>query len=386
MSLTKPLGSPASHPAARAFAVIAAVTTVALLFTPWTPPAHAARRDPLVGDVESGIGGQLPILVPSRRDEWSGGAQSLPYGDHVPSSTILAAARNLAAVQPALAEFESRGYLRRPDLDYASAGRGYAVAVLGYQRPGVPTSQQQACVEVVTRPLIIQGIDCPATQVFGGVLQDSAGLVVPVNLASDPPLIVAPDPPSGADGAIPDPIDESFIYKYSAREFLSDALPVHASMSPGAAALYNAEARTVLNGEIEGMLLGLPSGGMTMIFGAIVGMTFADRQFWISPPDTCGCGHHVVAAPPDRLATPPPARREERDSRGRFEARVIDAQGRMIRNLGGAWLGSGLEVVPWDGRDASGRPAAAGVYFVTARKLGAEPSIERLVRRVVVAR
>jgi len=48
------------------------------------------------------------------------------------------------------------------------------------------------------------------------------------------------------------------------------------------------------------------------------------------------------------------------------ELTVHDAGGRLVRILGaGGLLAAGRHVIPFDGRDAAGRPLAAGVYFVT---------------------
>ncbi|MBM3318282.1 MAG: hypothetical protein FJY75_10580 [Candidatus Eisenbacteria bacterium] len=62
---------------------------------------------------------------------------------------------------------------------------------------------------------------------------------------------------------------------------------------------------------------------------------------------------------------------------GRFEAEVLAVSGRFVASLvprpspGGA-------IVAWDGRDASGRGAAPGIYFLTVRS-GAHGATERIV-------
>ncbi len=64
----------------------------------------------------------------------------------------------------------------------------------------------------------------------------------------------------------------------------------------------------------------------------------------------------------------------------RVEVAVFDALGRRVATpLSGA-PGAGRHAVAWDGRDASGRPARAGVYFLRASAGGATVS-----RRVVLA-
>jgi hypothetical protein len=42
---------------------------------------------------------------------------------------------------------------------------------------------------------------------------------------------------------------------------------------------------------------------------------------------------------------------------------IYDAAGRRVRSLVDGWQPAGHGRVPWDGRDALGQPAAAGVYF-----------------------
>jgi flagellar hook assembly protein FlgD len=44
---------------------------------------------------------------------------------------------------------------------------------------------------------------------------------------------------------------------------------------------------------------------------------------------------------------------------------VMDVQGRTVRQLSQGWYESGTRQVRWDGRDASGVRAPAGVYLVT---------------------
>jgi len=74
--------------------------------------------------------------------------------------------------------------------------------------------------------------------------------------------------------------------------------------------------------------------------------------------------------------TGPQTIRFARGTDGSIEALVADAAGRIVRSWSGradAWT--------WDGRDASGRLAPAGVYLVRAR-LSGSPQIAtaRLVR------
>lgn len=60
---------------------------------------------------------------------------------------------------------------------------------------------------------------------------------------------------------------------------------------------------------------------------------------------------------------------------------VFAVDGRLVRELSGGPLAPGPHAIRWDLRDASGAPAAPGLYFATATR-----GPERVTRRVVVAR
>jgi hypothetical protein len=48
------------------------------------------------------------------------------------------------------------------------------------------------------------------------------------------------------------------------------------------------------------------------------------------------------------------------------QVRIYNARGMLVRDLFDGRLDAGQRVLVWDGRDASGRTAASGVYFVRA--------------------
>jgi hypothetical protein len=58
------------------------------------------------------------------------------------------------------------------------------------------------------------------------------------------------------------------------------------------------------------------------------------------------------------------------------EARVYDALGRLVVDLGGAW---GSEGAIWDGRDGSGRVVAPGLYIIKGR-VGGAAFAEKVIR------
>jgi hypothetical protein len=74
--------------------------------------------------------------------------------------------------------------------------------------------------------------------------------------------------------------------------------------------------------------------------------------------------------------------RFELPAAARVEAWMTDVAGRTIRILSaGGHLPAGTPGIPWNGRDASGRTAAAGVYFAHVRSTAGSGTA-----RVVVVR
>ena len=57
----------------------------------------------------------------------------------------------------------------------------------------------------------------------------------------------------------------------------------------------------------------------------------------------------------------------EADAAGEQRLDVLDVQGRLVCRLAGGWYGRGIRQVQWDGRDASGARAPAGVYLIDLR-------------------
>lgn len=60
---------------------------------------------------------------------------------------------------------------------------------------------------------------------------------------------------------------------------------------------------------------------------------------------------------------------------------IVDARGRLVRRLEAPAAGVGARSVRWDGRDAMGRRAAAGVYVVSVQQAG-----RRAAQSLVVSR
>lgn len=82
---------------------------------------------------------------------------------------------------------------------------------------------------------------------------------------------------------------------------------------------------------------------------------------------------------------PSPARGEVRlrlslPAGGSATVSVCDVAGRLVRNLWDAPLAAGAHLLEWDGRDAEGRRASPGVYFLRARTPGA--AVARQIVRV----
>jgi 3',5'-cyclic AMP phosphodiesterase CpdA len=58
--------------------------------------------------------------------------------------------------------------------------------------------------------------------------------------------------------------------------------------------------------------------------------------------------------------------------RSRVILRIVDLQGRLVREIDGASLGAGPNALRWDGRDARGSAAASGIYFAIVHAGGDE--------------
>lgn len=61
--------------------------------------------------------------------------------------------------------------------------------------------------------------------------------------------------------------------------------------------------------------------------------------------------------------------------------RILDVSGRLVRDLGPVVATAGGTVVRWSGADGGGRPAPAGVYFVTAAGTGGRASCRLVMLR-----
>ena len=94
------------------------------------------------------------------------------------------------------------------------------------------------------------------------------------------------------------------------------------------------------------------------------------------------------AATPERIALSAPAPNPSRGAvrfalalpaAGAAEVAVFDAAGRRVRELFSGAAGPGSLPLLWDGRDARGRRAGAGIYFLRANASGSTAT-RRLVR------
>src|SRR5262249_62393943 len=66
-------------------------------------------------------------------------------------------------------------------------------------------------------------------------------------------------------------------------------------------------------------------------------------------------------------------------SSGPARVTILDAQGRRVAEPLARRIAAGPAEVPWDGRDAAGQPAVAGVYFALVRVPGASASARGVV-------
>ncbi len=105
----------------------------------------------------------------------------------------------------------------------------------------------------------------------------------------------------------------------------------------------------------------LPIHAMDAIIG--IGVPPADAGMPLPPG-----GVRASVAP--NPARGPVAVTVETDRGGPMRISLVDARGGLVRRLDDAFVLPGIRVVSWDGRDARGRTAPAGIYFVSIEAPG----------------
>jgi len=65
----------------------------------------------------------------------------------------------------------------------------------------------------------------------------------------------------------------------------------------------------------------------------------------------------------------------------RVDLRIVDLQGRVVREVEDGTLEAGFRTLVWDGRDAGGRRAGAGIYFARLVVEGVPIGTRRVVLR-----
>ncbi|MBZ0269060.1 T9SS type A sorting domain-containing protein [bacterium] len=72
----------------------------------------------------------------------------------------------------------------------------------------------------------------------------------------------------------------------------------------------------------------------------------------------------VIASEPNPFRSSTTIRFAVPANASRFDLRIFDIAGRLVRVLDEGVAGAGVQVRTWDGHDGAGRPAQAGIYFV----------------------
>ena len=232
---------------------------------------------------------------------YSGGPHTLPYGV-MSGQLVLEHAHTLAFLQPAINEMLRRGYTRRMDLDLAATEDNYSCAVLAFQKPGRPVDQEQPILLVVTKPFLLpDGGIIPVTQVTGGTVIDSAGVVTTRTSPADSALALVGlvSELAQAPGLEPSVNSDDLEFRYSAHENRPwSGFQNH--MSPGTQCMWNRwgqrMAIAATGGAASGVAGALRSGqfawqtlAASATVGASIGVWTANELFWITPPDTANC-------------------------------------------------------------------------------------------------
>lgn len=88
-----------------------------------------------------------------------------------------------------------------------------------------------------------------------------------------------------------------------------------------------------------------------------------DAATAVDPPSVARTSLYVAVPNPFNPVT---TLRLELSDGGPVQWEIFDVRGRRVHSVHSGWLGAGVQVREWDGRDDSGSPAASGVYFQRA--------------------
>jgi hypothetical protein len=239
---------------------------------------------------------------------YSGSIYALPYGAGSPIQ-IMDHALTMEPVQLAMASMAARGYVREPDHDYAfttnasTFSNGYSLVVLSYSKPGVDLTQMSPGVYVVTKAFEVPTIGWrPATQVFAGLVEDSAGILVPRAPEGDDPFFLEGellDPVTAESRRIGDALDPNHTELYHFDSVTCFAVLVRAvqdalwswytSASPERRTQWDECGRqTIAGAAVGGVTAGLRNpAGITpagVAAGAAWGAGWAYYRYWMSAP------------------------------------------------------------------------------------------------------
>jgi hypothetical protein len=135
----------------------------------------------------------------------------------------------------------------------------------------------------------------------------------------------------------------------------------------------------------------LASGGGQTVFSSILQSAFSETDDppnnsqtvirkvldWLLPPDPASVSEPMPASTALLWANPNPFAALTRlsfnvsphSATGPVHLTLVDASGRVVRDLIHRSLTPGLQQASWDGRDDNGRPVPAGMYFVRLQSL-----------------
>jgi hypothetical protein len=232
---------------------------------------------------------------------YNGGPLTLPYG--VANGTIvLDHLHTLHFIDPAIQAMLWHGYVRRFDLDAAATHDGYSSALLAFEKPGVPVDQQEAIIMVITKPFWLEDTGwIPVTQVIGGLVCDSAGVVFTKTSVVDSALALIGTTSSNSlsSGGGSQVSSDDLEFRYTSYEH-GPWTGFGANLSPGQQCMWKQWGQRMASsgagGAIGGTVGAMASGefgwqslAARATVGAAIAMWTANENFWISPPDTANC-------------------------------------------------------------------------------------------------
>lgn len=236
---------------------------------------------------------------------WPGSEHALPINDtQMHYTEIVQRALAMQPVQDAIAQFLSRGYLRRADLDAGFSLPGAAAVTIAFEKPGHPIDRVEPMILVTSKKL--DGY--VATQICGGIVRSPDGQLETMVLdqtEEDPSIQITGEviQDSGESGGVEPEQTIGVNFQFSAFYDPVETFGKDGRLWRFLACMVTGQTPSTWSGwaghvasgaEVgfwSGVRRGLPTNGQgarELTYGMAIGAYAANRAFWMTHDDS-GC-------------------------------------------------------------------------------------------------